>query len=445
MIRLDLHLNKNGGSQNQMERLTSSAASKSKRALREEENLKVVGGLRDPRRAVAQSPKLQKLGGRIRTVLDGCIEHADLKAFEANVGINSEVVYRCRNALATEFKVSVDCLEVASYQINLLEALLTEAGDRDAQVLPEWLRNGVPLGVTQPIENTGIFPSTDDVSASIKASQTIGCLLEDWSGEAQNYQSFYQAGPKAQAELDRLVEDERADCVDDWEQVVALVGTEAKLTQLACILEVKDGKEKVRLVVDMRRSGINGRMTLLERIILPRVPDVAKSCEELLKTAYPDDQLEFFVCDFSDAFYTLKLHESERKWVICKGLNNRYYVMRCVCFGLACGPLLWGRLASAAMRLAQSSCTGFDCRIQYYVDDPILIACSAQPIERTRVFFRATLLWSVLGFKLAWHKASRGFDISWIGVRLQLEGTRHRTLRVSLPEDKTNKIFHGFG
>ena len=54
-----------------------------------------------------------------------------------------------------------------------------------------------------------------------------------------------------------------------------------------------------------------------------------------------------------------------------KGLDGPYYLPRSVCFGLACGPLLWGRLASAAMRLAQSTVGGADARLQCFVDDPI--------------------------------------------------------------------------
>lgn len=346
--------------------------------------------------------------------------------------------------MAREFKVDADCSAVVGYQINLLEAMLVEAKDNDAEVLPKWLRTGFPLGISQPIENTGIFPETDDVSASIKASQVIGRLLEDWDGAARNYESFYDAGDKAQAELDRLVEDERADKVSSWEEVVSMVGEDAKLTQLACIVKMKEGKEKVRLVVDMRRSGVNGQMQLLERVVLPRVPDVAKSCSELLKLALKSDLLEFMICDFSDAFYTLKLHESERKWVVCKGLDSHYYVMRCICFGLANGPLSWGRLASAAMRLAQSVCFGWEGRIQCYVDDPIIIACGTSCRHRTQTFLRSTLLWSCLGFKLAWHKACRGFSLTWIGVSLSLEGDKRRNLRVSLPEDKTCKILQAF-
>ncbi|CAL1136058.1 unnamed protein product [Cladocopium goreaui] len=325
MVRLDMVGSRLDKAVTQMEPLDASSSRQrlSKRAVREEENLQAIGGLRDPRRAVARSLKLRRVGERIRTVLDRCYSVQDLLSFEKAVGMGAELVYRCRREMAAEFNVSCTFVSVADYQTDLLESLLQEAEDKDAKVLPGWLRHGVPLGISQPIENTNIFPATDDVSAAIKASQTIGQLLEDWSGKALNYRSFYEAGQKAQSELDRLVTDGRADCVDTWEQVVSMVGTDAKLTQLACIIKNKEGKEKVRLVVDMRRSGINGTMTLLERVVLPRIPDVAKSCDELLKTSNPDDQLEFFVCDFSDAFYTLKLHDSERKWVVCKGLDSR--------------------------------------------------------------------------------------------------------------------------
>ena len=65
------------------------------------------------------------------------------------------------------------------------------------------------------------------------------------------YSSFYDFGEKAQSELDRLIETGRADKVSTWEEVVALVGPQAKLMPLACLVKRKDCKEKVCLVVDM--------------------------------------------------------------------------------------------------------------------------------------------------------------------------------------------------
>jgi len=52
---------------------------------------------------------------------------------------------------------------------------------------------------------------------------------------------------------------------------------------MACISKQKSGKEKVRVIVDMRRSGINGQMRVEERVVLPRITDVAASLHELFK------------------------------------------------------------------------------------------------------------------------------------------------------------------
>ena len=56
---------------------------------------------------------------------------------------------------------------------------------------------------------------------------------------------------------------------------------------------------------------------------------------------------------FSDAFYTLWIRENERKYVTAKGTDSWVSFM-VVAFGFACGPLLWGRLAASACRLAQA-------------------------------------------------------------------------------------------
>ena len=88
-----------------------------------------------------------------------------------------------------------------------------------------------------------------------------------------------------------------------WPQVVQQFGPEARLTPIACIIKQSHGKEKVRLVVDMRRSSVNGLMTVKERVILPRVSDVARSVQAL---ACEDSYLLELLCiDFKDAFYRM--------------------------------------------------------------------------------------------------------------------------------------------
>ena len=421
---------------------------RSRTSIREEENQSTVGGLRDPRKAVAKSQGLQRVGAKIRSALDLCLTSAVIESFETHLTVPDGLVSQARQLLHEEFEVD-EVSNPEGYRTALLRSMLGLAEDPDAGVVPAWLEDGVPLGISLPIQNTGIFPATDEVSASIKASQAVGCLLEDWSGEIQNYSSFYDAGDKAQSELDRMVETGRADRVNTWEEVVELVGPHAKLTQLACIVKEQQGsdgqvKEKIRLMVDMRRSGINGQCSLFERIVLPRLHDVAVSVQELFKIMSPEEDVEFMVIDFSDAFYTLRLDPAERPWVCIKGLDSKYYLPKSVCFGLASGPVLWGRVAAVAMRLGQAVSSGSAARMQCYVDDPIIAARGSFSQERSLVFLRVLVLWSALGFKLAWHKAQRGRAVTWIGVRLSIEGDHKRDLRVSLPPDKTTKILNAF-
>ena len=46
-------------------------------------------------------------------------------------------------------------------------------------------------------------------------------------------------------------------------------------SKLAAIIEVRDaGTERVRIIIDMLRSGVNAFVKLEERIVLPRLRDV---------------------------------------------------------------------------------------------------------------------------------------------------------------------------
>ena len=303
----------------------------SKSELREQQNAECVGGLRDPRRAVARSLALQRTGLAVREVIDKFLSP---RILDSNTcPFDDELVLACRRELADRFSASA--VSSTGYQAELFECLMTKAQDPDAQVLPTWLRQGFPLGITQEITHTGVFPRTDDVSAAIKASQVNGILLEDWDGSATNYRSFEEVPEKSQAELDRMVAEGRAVTADTWDEVVQLLGPDAKLTRLACIVKQKeDGSEKVRLIVDMRRSGINGLIFLTERVVLPRIADVADSVEALVKGARQGDSVEAMISDVKDAFYTMPLHPQEEPFAVVKG-QHCYYLLKTVVFGLA--------------------------------------------------------------------------------------------------------------
>ena len=402
---------------------------------RELENSLCVGGLRDPQAAVAKSWKLRQVGARLRAVLDIHLTTAVTQQFEdepQSCPFSVAELREVRTAVAKEFNADVSH---EGYEAELFGALLKTADDPDAATIYDWLKFGFPLGVKCKIKNNGVFPATDEVSAAIQASKTIGTLASDWSGEARNYTSFAEAGPLAEEELERLVHLGRADKVGSWREVVDLVGQDAVLTPLACIVKVKDGKTKTRLIVDMRRSGINGQVSLFERVVLPRVSDVAKSTMALRQKLCNQDSLEFCSADFSDAFYTLFLRPEERSCVIVKNSANQYFCFRVVGFGVASAPLLWARLCSSIMRVSQAAVAEWEGRVATYVDDPVIVAGGRTRQDRTKVMLVFLVTWMVVGFQLSWPKVQRGLQVNWIGVTLHF--VTCDLLQVMLTHEKT--------
>ena len=126
----------------------------------------------------------------------------------------------------------------------------------------------------------------------------------------------------------------------------------------------------------------------------------------------------------------MKLREQEKKYVVVKGADGFYYLMQCVAFGLACGPLLWGRLAAAAMRISQSTVASWEGRAQCFVDDPILVVAGKTMRERSRVFCLYLLVWIALGFQISWAKAQRGCEVTWIGFGIRLIGSSLRDVQI---------------
>ena len=141
----------------------------------------------------------------------------------------------------------------------------------------------------------------------------------------------------------------------------------------------------------MRRSGANGRMQVLERVILPRIFDVARSMQELAKINHDNIYLEFCIDDFSDNFLTMFLHPSEGCNEVVKDNMGKYLSILVCSFGLAAAPLLWGRLANMIMRLSQAGILDWEGRAQCFVADPILIAAGQNRRDRTVVFLRFLL------------------------------------------------------
>ena len=414
---------------------------RSGREQRELENKRALGGLRNPHQAVARLPKLKRLGPRLRkAVLAAMNEKWKLlpsggaeKLFGLTDGIPKELVSCAVKHLAEEFGTDAQ-EEPGPYRAQLLAEMVRQGEDPEVSV-PEWMTHGYPLGIEVPLTVNEVFPATEEDTKAVEMSRTFP-VLTSWEDveAAKNYKSFEEAGRPAEEELERIAQLGYAKQVKTWSEVTASVGAGAALTKLGCIQKVRpDGTLKTRLIVDMRRSGINGKMQIRQRVVLPRVTEVASSWRHL-KSQFPEEEATLAVIDFKDAFYTCRLDQREMKYAVVQGQGG-FYILRVVAFGLACGPLLWGRTAALMMRLAATMLP--EARLQCFVDDPIFVLSGRDNLQHRMVLLMACLLWQAVGSDLAWSKLQLGCRVSWIGFELQL---KHDTMVASLAQEKLQKL-----
>ena len=123
-------------------------------------------------------PALRAVGKRIRQIVDGFItdESLDRLGEDITSGVGQTWVAEVRSALCKEFGARVNG---EGLQEDLWRKLLGTAGDFDAVCLPDWIKDGFPLGIKHPIENTGIFISTELVSEAVLESKLHGHLMGD--------------------------------------------------------------------------------------------------------------------------------------------------------------------------------------------------------------------------------------------------------------------------
>lgn len=415
------------------------------RDVREQENSECVGGLRNPNKACARSPQLRAGGVTLRALADEAIRcapqlllAADHFGQDAAGGFRKEDVEVAREVFAKGLGIVTPVGKVG-YWAEAFRQIIRMCGDVDVDI-PEWIEDGFPLGILRPIAARGVFPRVEQDSAAVEASRLFGELLEKENRPLEahvNYRSFYDEAEAADADFDRVVALGYAEKFDTEAEVRAKFGnvTPAKVAVVAKLR--KDGTKKIRIIVDMLRAGINGKIQIRERLVLPRLTDLAEGVVDIMECQRPNHDIELFAVDFKDAFYTMGIADQERQFVVARG-SFSWYVFRCVAFGLASGPILWGRLAAAAARFGQSMFRPEELRVQVYVDDPAGAVCGPTRAARTRSITSLLILWQVLGFDLSWGKAQRGRAIDWIGAKVEVVGTG--ILQVTLSDDKTSDM-----
>ena len=199
---------------------------------------------------------------------------------DVSCAVDDSVVTDVTQRLCEEFGVD---LGTGKWPVELWRSIVHASEDPEQHTLPTWMGVGFPLGIVTEIEHSGVVPRTFEDTASVEASRLEGVVLHDELGDHCNYSSFSEAGPKAQVLLEQMVDEGRAEVVHTWEEVVSRLGPRARLTKMGCMVKIKeDMTEKVRLVFDGRKSGVNGEIHCRERVTLPRISDVADGYLQLL-------------------------------------------------------------------------------------------------------------------------------------------------------------------
>ena len=409
-----------------------------KRQRREASSSEALGGLRDPHKAVEQVPGWIDLGRKLAGVIDGHIqEHwGELKATLATIGQPESTPPRPEiiDTLRTKIREALELPPVAEEQglrADIFLKLVTASADPETEV-PRWLASHTPLGIVHPIRACGVFPPMSEKEQSKSAMMLVEQIGR---GDFSNYPSYREHEDAANSELVR----ERDLGFLEWaESRHTLEEKYGPLTPSRVGVIVKRGQvDRVRLIHDLSRSGVNHNIRLPERLVLPRLSDAMHSVQELLSQAAPEEQVELLVLDFKDAFKHLHVHPDERPYLSGTGLHG-WFVYLTVLFGIVSGPLVWGRVAALVMRATQALFSADRARIQCYVDDP-LMAIRGSAEVRAKGFLRAILFWQTLGLSLSWHKGKRGGQVEWIGAQISVNHER-KHIHLAIPPKKREQL-----
>ena len=135
----------------------------------------------------------------------------------------------------------------AELQGKLLQSIGKEAGDPDEEVVRWITESCTPLGISEPIKPCGIFPLVDPK----QASDEIDLWASPW-----NYTSFTEH--RADAEV--LLQKERDAGWLEWfpdEATAERKYGQIDYSRIGVVAESKHERLKLRLIHDLRWSGVN--------------------------------------------------------------------------------------------------------------------------------------------------------------------------------------------
>ena len=303
--------------------------------------------------------------------------------------------------------------------------------DPDAKLLATWLREGAPLGYSQPIPCTGVFPRVTGPHWEEEAASQLARQYEGWKN--------HPSADEWQEDLAILVAEAQAkgfiSLFDTMEEAATYLGRWPVLNKLGLIVKVKGDKRKARLIWDLRESGVNGLCSQGERIILPRLTDAAADAVAILRAGGTP---VFFAIDIENAFHNVPAGEDKAFTAAAIEVNGQQKVLvyDVLVFGAVSSPTLWGRFASWLGRTLAAVNPAVACQI--YVDDPIMVFDSSDPKGDKQI--TVSILWAaVAGFPIKMEKTESGHSVKWIGAEMRIL-QEDRAVSITIPADKVSEV-----
>ena len=303
---------------------------------------------------------------------------------------------------------------------DILEGWRSLANDPETAAAM-WFRDGAPQGISVQAETCGIFPEVDHTAEEETEREKCVDSLEELDEHTDLTQvASLEEDDAAWEEVQRMISKGWLKACDTLQEAESFAGAKIHPSKLVVVVKVSGGKEKRRLTLDSKRSGLRPATKKPERAVLPRITDVVEDSLDMLEGAMPGE-LEYLVLDFSDAFFSVPLHPRERKHFVI--LARGKFLVYCVTpQGGGMAPLTWARSAALVMRLTQGMFSSWEARLHCFVDDPIAVMRGTSA-ARDWIVATIVLTWRMLGFPLSFKKGQRGPAVNWVGATLQFTST----------------------
>ena len=413
---------------------------------KEVENLQALGGMRNPHLSIKRLPFTVLPGQKVRLLFLKAQElWPELHETAAGILTNQkprdfpqEVIALLRRTTITLLggeKATRPRSARANTPISseVIACWGRASKDPDAETLASWLDHGAPMGFTNPIQTNGIFPLAGEEGPA-EHTASVAETLEGW----ENYKSAVEEKEELDSLVDTYVQRGWCRILPDVDAAKAELGDDIIINKLGVIVKFSEqGKKKARIIWDLRQSGANLRCNHAERIVLPKLTDVASAAQRVYgKGSEP----WLLALDVADAFLNIPVSGDKAMTLSAKpDETGRNHVIVCdtLVFGAKSSPTIWGRFAAFLGR----SIAAVEplANTQIYVDDAAVVLEGNQ-MEAAQAGTNVLLWAAVCGFPIKPEKCLGGKEIKWIGAQIKLDDDK-REVTVTIPSEKRQKLY----